>query len=113
VGKEPFAIGYSGIGFQTSAVKAVALSESAGSPAVMPSLESVMQGQYPLSRPLYLYVNKDPKKDWDPKILEFIRFINSRDGQETVARTGIYPLLPSQSTHNLALMQVKRVHASR
>lgn len=113
VGKDAYGIGYSGIGFQTSAVKAVPLSEAPGSPAVAPSLESVMQGHYPLSRPLYLYVNKDPKKDWDPKILEFLRFINSREGQETVARTGVYPLSSSQVSQNVALMQVKRLHASR
>ncbi len=113
VGKDPSAIGYSGIGFQTSAVKAVSLSEAAGSPAVAPSMESVMDGHYPLARPLYLYVNKDPKREWDPKILEFLRFINSREGQETVARAGVYPLSSSQLNHNVALLQGKRLHAAR
>jgi phosphate transport system substrate-binding protein len=71
-----------------------------------------MQGRYPLSRPLYVYVNKDPNKDWDPKIREFLRFINSRDGQETVARAGVYPLSSSQVSHNVELIQGKRLHAS-
>jgi phosphate transport system substrate-binding protein len=92
VAKDRQGIGYSGIGFQTSAVRVVPLSEGTGSPPVAPSVESVMDGKYPLSRPLYVYVNKDPKEEWDPKILEFLRFINSREGQETVARAGVYPL---------------------
>ena len=113
VEKDRYGIGYSGIGFQTSAVKAVSLSEAAGSPAVAPTVETVMQGRYPLSRPLYLYVNKDPKKEWDPKVREFLRFINSREGQETVARAGVYPLSSSQVSHNVELMQGKRLHASQ
>ncbi len=112
VGKDREGIGYSGIGFQTSAVKAVALSEGPGSPAISPSVESVMDGQYPLSRPLYLYVNKDPKEQWEPKILEFLRFINSREGQETVARTGIYPLSAPQVAHNLAVLQKNQLQAA-
>jgi phosphate transport system substrate-binding protein len=109
VGKDREGIGYSGIGFQTSAVKAVPLSEGPSSPAIMPSIESVMDGQYPLSRPLYLYVNKDPNEEWEPKILEFLRFINSREGQETVARTGVYPLSSLQVADNLAMIGSKRL----
>jgi len=109
VGKDRQGIGYSGIGFQTSEVRAVPLSERTGSSAIAPSVESVMEGKYPLSRPLYLYVNKDPKEDWDPKILEFLRFINSREGQETVARAGIYPLSSLQVSENLAVIENKRL----
>lgn len=113
VGKDREGIGYSGIGFQTSTVKAVPLSDGTGGPPVEPTIDTVMQGQYPLSRPLYLYVNKDPKEEWEPKIIEFLRFINSREGQETVARTGIYPLSSHQVTQNLALLEPKRFQAAR
>ena len=112
VAKDRYGIGYSGIGFQTSGVKAVALSENPEGPAVAPSVESVMDGKYPLSRPLYLYVNKDPNEEWDAKIQEFLRFINSREGQETVARAGIYPLSSAQVNANLAQIDPKRFHAA-
>jgi len=112
VGKDPYAIGYSGIGFQTSSVRSVPLSEGPDDPAVAPSIESVMEGRYPLSRPLYLYVNQPPDKAWDPKILEFLRFVNSREGQETVARTGVYPLSSPQIGRNLAILQSKQLHAT-
>lgn len=112
VGKDPYAIGYSGIGFQTSAVRALPLSEKPGLPAVAPTAESVMNGTYPLSRPLYLYVNQNPKKGWDPRILEFLRFINSREGQETVRRAGVYPLSTEQVNENLALLDALPLRAS-
>jgi phosphate transport system substrate-binding protein len=112
VGKDVYGIGYSGIGFQTSAVRAIALAEKEGMPYVTPTADTVMSGQYPLSRPLYLYVNKDPKKQLDAKLLEFLLFVNSREGQETVARTGVYPLSPSQIETNLALLNAGPLRAS-
>ena len=102
VGKDREGIGYSGIGFQTSAVKAVALSEAPGSPAIAPSIESVMDGQYPLSRPLIPVCQQGSETTMGAEDPEFLRFINSREGQETVARTGIYPLSAPQVTHNWA-----------
>lgn len=112
VGKDPHAIGYSGIGFQTSAVRALPLSHKPDSPAVAPTAESVMDGSYPLSRPLFLYVNRNPDKEWDPRILEFLRFINSREGQETVTRAGVYPLSSQQVKDNLALLDAAPLRAS-
>ncbi|BCA54634.1 Phosphate ABC transporter, periplasmic phosphate-binding protein [Nitrospira sp. KM1] len=113
VGKSDYAIGYSGIGFQTTAVKPVAVAEGVDKPYIFPTAETVMSGEYPLSRPLYLYVNKNPSKVWDPKALEFLRFINSREGQETVSRTGVYPLSSSQLASNQTVLQNEALRASR
>ena len=101
VGHDTHGVGYSGIGFQTSSVRVVPLAEQSGMPFIEPTAETVMSGRYPLSRPLYLYVKKAPDKNWDPKMLEFLRFANSREGQETVAQSGVYPLTPSQVATNL------------
>lgn len=112
VGKDIYGIGYSGIGFQTSSVRAVGLAAKQGQPYIVPTVESVMRGEYPLSRLLYLYVNKDPKKEWDAKTLEFLRFINSRDGQETITRAGVYPLTSQQIERNLASLQKEILRAA-
>ncbi len=112
VGKDLYGIGYSGIGFQTSDVRAVALAENEGMSYVTPTADTVMSGQYPLSRPLYLYVNKDPGKELDAKLSEFLRFVNSREGQETVARAGVYPLSSAQIDRNLALLKTERLRAA-
>ena len=100
VAADKMGIGYSGIGFQTSSVRVVPLAESPGMPFIEPSAETVMSGRYPLSRPLYLYVNKDPGKAWEQNVLEFLRFVNSREAQQVVVLTGVYPLTSSQVAKN-------------
>ncbi len=101
ISRDQFAMGYVGSGFQTSMVKTVPLAEKAGMPFVPPSVETVANGTYPLGRPLYLYVKKDPKQELEPLILEFLKFVNSRDGQNIVAKAGSYPLPGSQIAKNL------------
>jgi len=59
-------IGYSGIGYKTASVRAVPLSKKAGEPAVEATPENAVSGSYPLSRFLYIYVNKAPNKPLAP-----------------------------------------------
>jgi phosphate transport system substrate-binding protein len=84
-------IGYSGIGYLTSGVKAVKLGKSAGD-CYTPDLEHVMTGDYPLARFLLLYVNKEPNKDLDPLKKEFLNFVLGKEGQEVVIKDGYLPL---------------------
>lgn len=94
VGRDPLGIGYSGIGFQTSFVRVLPLAAKSGLPFVSPSAESVMDGSYPLTRTLYLYINKKPSERLSPALSEFLRFVNSRQGQEIVVKAGVYALPP-------------------
>lgn len=98
-------IGYSGIGYKTSGVKAVALAEAAGGAAQEPSLENCLSGAYPLARFLYIYVNKKPSEPMDKLVHEFIKFINSKQGQEVVVKDGYYPMPAAVATETLALLQ--------
>ena len=86
------AIGYSGIGYKTSGVVALPLSENDGSPLVEPSYENCLNGTYPFARYLYIYVNKAPNKDMDKLTSEFITFVLSKQGQEITIKDGYYPL---------------------
>ena len=54
------AIGYAGIGYLNGLVKPLAFAPADDAPAVAPVMENVMNGDYPLARPLYLYVNRPP-----------------------------------------------------
>jgi phosphate transport system substrate-binding protein len=54
--------------------------------------DTVLSGKYPLSRYLYLYVNKVPNKPLDPLVGEFIRFVLSRSGQRIVVKDGYLPI---------------------
>lgn len=87
-----FGIGYSGIAYATSGVRAVPLSIREGSPAFEPTAANSVSGDYPLARFLFLYVNKDPRRPLDRLTYEFLRYVLSRDGQEVVLRDGYYPL---------------------
>src|SRR4029077_6160336 len=66
VTEDRFGIGYSGIGYRTSGVKAAQLADKDGGTYYDGSYENVISGKYPLSRFLYIYVNKAPGKPLDP-----------------------------------------------
>jgi phosphate transport system substrate-binding protein len=84
-------IGYSGIGYKTSGVKAIALGEDDKN-VYDPSVENSLSGDYPLARFLYVYVNKKPNDPLDQLTLEFLKFVLSKAGQEIVVKDGYYPL---------------------
>jgi len=101
ISRDLLGIGYAGIGFQASAVRVLPLAERTGASYIAPTMESAASGSYPLSRRLYLYTKKDPKADLEPAILEFLRFVNSREGQDMVVKAGAYPLPAHLAAKNL------------
>jgi phosphate transport system substrate-binding protein len=84
-------IGYSGIGYLTSGVRAIPLAGADGT-AYEAKSENCLSGRYPLARFLYVYVNKAPGQPFDKLTAEFIRFVESRTGQEVVVKDGYFPL---------------------
>jgi phosphate transport system substrate-binding protein len=85
------AIGYSGIGYKTAGVRALPLSKKGGE-LIAATAENAASGTYPLSRYLYVYINKHPNKDLSPMDREFIRFVLSKQGQQVVEKDGYVPL---------------------
>lgn len=104
VSEDLFAMGYSGIGYATTGVKALALAAKPGEQAYEATYENCLQGKYPLARSLYIYVTKDPRKPWDPLVAEFLRFVLSRQGQEVVIKDGYLPLTASMVEEQLAAL---------
>jgi len=100
--KDPYGIGYSGIGYKTSGVRAVPLSPAEGQPAVAASSENAATGSYPLARFLHIYVNKAPNKDLDRLTAEYLRFILSAEGQRVVIKAGFDPLDAATAATQLA-----------
>jgi phosphate transport system substrate-binding protein len=96
VTEDRFGIGYSGIGYRTSGVKVLKLADKGD--FFDGSYANVTSGKYPLSRFLYIYVNKAPGKALDPLVKEYLKLILSKDGQEVVVKDGYLPL-------NAALVQ--------
>ncbi len=95
-------IGYSGIGYKTSGVKALALAKKEGKEYVEATPENAIHGSYPLSRYLYVYVNKHPNKPLDPLVKEFLKLVLSRIGQEVVVKDGYIPLPAKVAKRELA-----------
>ncbi len=89
-------IGYSGIGYKTSGVKAIALSAKDGEESNVPSYENVLKGKYPLGRMLYIYVAKSPNESLPKLTEEFLRYVLSKEGQEVVVKDGYLPLPSSE-----------------
>ena len=92
VGADRGAIGYSGIGYATSGVRALPLAKKPGDRAYPPDYANALSGKYPLARPLLVYINKHPTKGIDKLTTEFLRLILSRDGQQVVVKDGYLPL---------------------
>lgn len=95
------AIGYSGIGYKTSGVRALPLSKRDGEPFVEADAKHALDGSYPLARVLYFYVNKRPNQPLPPLETEFIKLVLSKQGQEVVVKDGFVPLPASMAQKTL------------
>lgn len=84
-------IGYSGIGYKTSGVRAVPLKGADGE-FYEANEKNALSGKYPLARFLYVYVNKAPNKPVRPVDAEFLKMVLSKQGQEIVEKDGYIPL---------------------
>jgi phosphate transport system substrate-binding protein len=105
VTEDRYGIGYSGIGYRTSGVKAVPLAETDKGPFSDGAYADVQSGKYPLWRYLFIYVNKAPNRPADPLQTEFVKLMYSREGQEAVVKDGYMPLSAKQAQEELAKVQ--------
>jgi phosphate transport system substrate-binding protein len=88
VATTPNAIGYSGMGYKTDAVKVLRVARKAGEPAVAPSIQTTLDKTYPISRPMFLYTAGEPA----PHVKVYIDWILADAGQRILADNGYVPL---------------------
>jgi phosphate transport system substrate-binding protein len=88
VAKTPGAIGYSGLGYATPEVKILKVSKKKGDPGVLPSIPTVHDKSYPISRPLFMYTPGTPS----PAVKKYLDWAMSDAGQKIVEHTGYVPL---------------------
>jgi phosphate transport system substrate-binding protein len=96
-------IGYSGIGYKTASVRALPLSKK-GTDFVDATPANAVTGKYPLSRFLYVYVNKAPNKALEPITGEFLKSVLSQQGQEVVVKDGYVPVPAKVAAKQLATL---------
>jgi phosphate transport system substrate-binding protein len=100
------AIGYSGIGYLTEGVRTVPLAVAPGEKCYDTSPASTYSGNYPLARYLYIYLNKAPAKPLDPAVLEFAKYVLSRDGQTETLKSGFYPITEAVRAKGLTALGI-------
>jgi len=92
VGGTLTAIGYSGMGYATSAIKTLKVTSKPGSPSVAPTVAAVHDKTYPLARSLHLYTLGEPQG----AVKAYIDWILSDAGQKVVEDSGYVPVPPDQ-----------------
>ena len=88
VAGNPGAIGYYGMGYISPKQKAILIAKDEQSVYEAPSIDNIISGNYPISRPLFIYTNGQPQE----LVKKFIDFALSKEGQNTVLETDFVPL---------------------
>ena len=88
VRQNPNAIGYDGLGYVPDDLKMIAIAEEAGSPYVLPSIETVNDKTYAIARDLYMYTNGEPTG----VVKKYLDWILSPEAQQIVAELGFVPI---------------------
>jgi phosphate transport system substrate-binding protein len=88
VGRTPGAIGYSGLGYATAAVKFIRVSKVKGESGVVPSNATILDKTYPIARPMFMYTPGEPAAH----VKDYLAWITSDAGQKIVEQTGYVPL---------------------
>jgi phosphate transport system substrate-binding protein len=86
--QNPNAVGYVGMGYLSPRLKALSISIAPGKPAVPATIANVLDNSYPISRPLFLYTDGEPRD----AVKDFIDYALSDAGQATVARLDFVPI---------------------
>ncbi len=88
VRQNPNAIGYDGLGYVTPDQKVLGVATAAGGAYVLPSVETVKDGSYPIARGLYIYTAGEPQG----AVQEYLDWIMGPEGQAIVLDLGFVPL---------------------
>lgn len=88
VAKNKYAIAYLGIGYVNKSVKPLQVN------GITASVQTAMSKEYPMSRELYMYTNREP----EGHVAKYIAFVKSADGQKIVAKEGFVPLVDVKKT---------------
>ncbi|WP_341315448.1 substrate-binding domain-containing protein [Paraburkholderia sp. IMGN_8] len=105
VADDRYGIGFSGIAYIDSPVKMLPLGETANGPFIAPTYENVALATYPLSRLIYFNTNKAPGKPLNPALAEFLRYVLSKEGQQSVIDHAMYvPLRARQVESSRAMI---------
>ncbi len=102
VARDKYAMGYLGLAYyleNKDKVKAVKIKDPKTGVCVAPSIETARSGKYPLTRPLFIYVNKESLKK--PAVREFVKFYLENLDSGIVEEIGYVPVNKEIKEENL------------
>ncbi|HEX7403751.1 MAG TPA: substrate-binding domain-containing protein [Usitatibacter sp.] len=102
IARDPNAIGFGGFEEGGPGIKALAVARDEGGPYVEGTAPNASSGRYPLTRYMYIRMNRKPGEASPAQVKEFLRYILSREGQEPILYSGYFPLTASEVKEELA-----------
>ncbi|MGE3334324.1 MAG: PstS family phosphate ABC transporter substrate-binding protein [Rhodospirillaceae bacterium] len=106
IASDKYAIGYSGVGYKTADVRSVPISATDGGTCFDSTAENAYAGEYPITRFLYVYLNKKPGAKLEPLRAEFAKFVLSKQGQTGVVKDGYFPIPSSVVGEDLKALEL-------
>ncbi|MEL7474068.1 MAG: SUMF1/EgtB/PvdO family nonheme iron enzyme, partial [Planctomycetota bacterium] len=92
IATEPSGIGFGGLGDRSGRVVPIPILVGVGGEGVMPNATAIESSAYPLTRRLWVAIDRAPDAPLTDAQRAFLRYVYSREGQEIVARSGFVPL---------------------
>jgi len=105
IARDPGAIGFGGFEDGGPGLKAVAVAAQAGGGFIAGNPADAANGRYPLTRYMYIRLNREPGQPLKPQVREFFRFILSREGQEFIPTSAYYPLRADEIAEEVAKLE--------
>ena len=94
VANTPSALGYSGLGYKTDKVKIVNVSKKTGDKAIVPSIQTTLDGTYPIARPMFMYTPPGAPEH----VRKYLNWVRTPAGQKIVVDSGYVPLQEKDQT---------------
>lgn len=111
VAGDRYAIGYSSGGSLAQGARVVSISNEGGAICKSLTAENVARGDYPLARSLYIYALKTQDPQTNLIIVEFLRYLVSREGQMKMTEIGFIPI--DRDSQDVALRRLKAIATRR
>ncbi len=101
IAHDPSAIGFGGFEEGSPGLKTLAVAREDAGPYYEGNGENASSGRYPLTRYMYIRLNRKPGEALAPQVKEFLRYILSREGQEPILYSGYFPLTAAEAKEEL------------
>ena len=106
IASDKTAIGYSGVGYKTADVRTVPVSAKDGGTCYDATSDNAYSGDYPITRFLYVYLNRKPGAAMEPLRAEFVKFLLSKQGQMAVIKDGFYPIPSAVASEDMKALEL-------